>query len=244
MSSEFHRELRNEPESNARNDTNSFSSFNASESYPAEQTPVLYQYSASKIPQPKTSPVRHSPRRDNSPRRVYQTFEPQQPVQPQAHFRSNDEYDQLKALYSASQRRVQDLNAQIETMKYENDESNRDLRHQISMECDRADNAEAKVKDMRSQLEQGEQRIFDLSKKLTSFQTANQNFGSQNKEFEKQIVVQMAQIESLENELRIAHSDDAIQKANLANQRKLDESRKQHRLETDQLKVTKLKMKT
>ena len=47
----------------------------------------------------------------------------------------------------------------------------------------------------------------------------------------------IAEIESLENELRIAHSEDQIQKANLANHRKLEESRKQHRLEIEKLQT-------
>ena len=48
----------------------------------------------------------------------------------------------------------------------------------------------------------------------------------------------MAQIESLENELRIALSEEAIQKAKMMNQRKLDESRKQHYQELEKLKVS------
>ena len=55
----------------------------------------------------------------------------------------------------------------------------------------------------------------------------------------------IAEIESLENELRIAHSEDQIQKANLANHRKLEESRKQHRLEIEKLQslISELKEK-
>ena len=73
---------------------------------------------------------------------------------------------------------------------------------------------------------------------MSSFENANKNLAQQNSDFEKRQILQIAEIESLENELRIASSEDVIQKANMANRRKLEESRAQHKEEIDRLKAS------
>ena len=142
-----------------------------------------------------------------------------------------------KVLYSASQRRVQELTVENENIKADTVTRCQELKHKAEMKQDQLDEQDAKMAQLRSELEQSENRAFALDKKLTSFENANTNLAQQNSDFEKRQILQIAEIESLENELRIASSEDVIQKANMANRRKLDESRVQHKDETDRLKV-------
>ena len=147
-----------------------------------------------------------------------------------------------KVLYSASQRRVQELTVENENLKADMAARCQELKHQAEMKQDQLDELDAKMAQLRSELEQSESRAFALDKKLTSFENANKNLAQQNSDFEKRQILQIAEIESLENELRIASSEDVIQKANMANRRKLDESRAQHKEETDRLKVMALSL--
>ena len=197
-------------------------------------------------------------------------------------YNEGGELDQVKVLYSASQRRVQELTVENENLKAEMSSRTQDLKHQVEMRQDQVEELEIKVgfymlnmnqqvqhiisalemipswyyqqfiqcslkldtvepiiklQQIRSELEQSEKRAFTLDKKLTSYENANKNLAHQNADFEKRQLIQIAEIESLENELRIANSEDVIQKANAANRRKLEESRAQHKEETDRLKV-------
>lgn len=81
---------------------------------------------------------------------------------------------------------------------------------------------------LRAELEKSESIVYELNKKVQSFQLETTNYRSQNEEYEKRIVTQEAVIQSLENELRVAHSDDALTKANYTHQRRIDEMRRQH----------------
>ena len=196
------------------------------------------------------------------------------PVNSRGVYNEGGELDQVKVLYSASQRRVQELTMENENLKAEMSSRTQDLKHQVEMRQDQVEELEIKpgflqdkyipkvtthtdlelipkvytltidivepilkLQQIRGELEQSEKRAFTLDKKLTSYESANKNLAHQNADFEKRQLIQIAEIESLENELRIANSEDVIQKANAANRRKLEESRAQHKEETDRLKV-------
>ena len=103
---------------------------------------------------------------------------------------TSGELGQVKALYSSSQRRVHDLTNQIEQMKTDFQHQKRDLIHQVEMEQGRADDNEEKLKKLQNELESSEQRCFNLNQKLGSFERANENLVSQNKEFENRMITQ------------------------------------------------------
>jgi len=240
--SEFHRHLRREPEHNT---TGSFSEFDPKNIYEQQQQAPyttnqyqhfeqyqhqqyqVHQHSPSRIPRLATSPRGGGGgggEMERSPVKLYNE--------------SGGELDQVKVLYSASQRRVQELTVENENIKADMVTRCQELKHKAEMKQDQLDEQDAKMAQLRSELEQSENRAFGLDKKLTSFENANTNLAQQNSDFEKRQILQIAEIESLENELRIASSEDVIQKANMANRRKLDESRVQHKDETDRLKNT------
>ena len=93
-------------------------------------------------------------------------------------------------MYSSSQRRVHDLTNQIEELKTDFQHQKRDLIHQVEMEQGRADDNEEKLKKIQNELESSEQRCFNLNQKLGSFERANENLVSQNKEFENRMITQ------------------------------------------------------
>ena len=103
---------------------------------------------------------------------------------------TSGELGQVKALYSSSQRRVHDLTNQIEELKTDFQHQKRDLIHQVEMEQGRADDNEEKLKKIQNELESSEQRCFNLNQKLGSFERANENLVSQNKEFENRMITQ------------------------------------------------------
>ena len=65
---------------------------------------------------------------------------------------------------------------------------------------------------LRSQLDSSERASYEFSKKCDARETELNHVRQQNEEMQKRIVTQEAQLQSLENELRIAHSDDALTK--------------------------------
>ena len=81
---------------------------------------------------------------------------------------------------------------------------------------------------LRGEHNKSQDRAYALSKQVDSLEQELANFRRQNDEFQSQIVTQEATIQSLENELRVAHSDDALQKAKFTHQRRIDEMRRQH----------------
>ena len=64
----------------------------------------------------------------------------------------------------------------------------------------------------RSQLDTSERASYEFSKKCDAREIELNQLRQQNEEMQKRIVTQEAQLQSLENELRIAHSDDALSK--------------------------------
>ena len=68
---------------------------------------------------------------------------------------------------------------------------------------------------LRSQLDSSERASYEFSKKCDARETELNQVRQQNDEMQKRIVTQEAQLQSLENELRIAHSDDALTKVEL-----------------------------
>ena len=89
----------------------------------------------------------------------------------------------------------------------------------VQIDYHRAQELEEQLLSIRSELEKSDQTIHELNRKVESYHTENFNFRSQNEESEKRLCTQEAEIQSLENELRVAHSDDAITKANFNHQR-------------------------
>jgi chromosome segregation ATPase len=102
---------------------------------------------------------------------------------------------------------------------------------------------------LRSQLDSSERASYEFSKKCDARETELNQVRQQNDEMQKRIVTQEAQLQSLENELRIAHSDDALTKVKLTlfsylnslfqakynHERIVDEMRRQHKELVDDL---------
>ena len=157
----------------------SFSSLNISNE--DGRSPVTYK---SRIPRASSLSPRTN---DRGPIRA-------QPIRAQDYEHESNqtsgELGQVKALYSSSQRRVHDLTNQIEQIKNDFQHQKRDLIHQVEMEQGRADDNEEKLKKLQNELESSEQRCFNLNQKLGSFERANENLVSQNKEFENRMITQ------------------------------------------------------
>jgi len=65
---------------------------------------------------------------------------------------------------------------------------------------------------LRAELEKNETTIHSLNQKIDAFHRESSNFRTQNEEFSHRVATQEAVIQSLENELRVAHADDALTK--------------------------------
>lgn len=201
--SAFHRNLRQKPpaptfDNFRRNEPNETASFSSFE----KGSPVHYQ---SKIPKPSYSPSQCSPRREESA-----------------------EMTEVKALYTAARRRIQELEQKAKENNETYDENVRLLRHEKQLVDHRNQEVEEHLASLRGEHNKSQDRAYALSNQVDSLEQELANFRRQNDEFQSQIVTQEATIQSLENELRVAHSDDALQKAKFTHQRRIDEMRRQH----------------
>ena len=104
------------------------------------------------------------------------------------------------------------MNFQLNSMTNEYEGKIKLLTHERQMEIHRSQESDEQLLGLRGELEKSESIRHKMAARNESMEREIVNLKIQNEDLQKQILTQEGVIESIQNELRVAHSDDALTK--------------------------------